>query len=220
MSSSSSKKSAVVLISGSGSNLQAIIDAIKSNELQLKISAVISNTPDAKGLAKAELAKIPSICINHSDFSGRAVFEKELLNELDRYSPDYIILAGFMRILSPFFIKNIKGLVINIHPSLLPKYPGLDTHQKVLDAGEKWHGCTVHIVTEELDRGPPIIQAKVEIKQNDDAASLSRRVLLAEHKIYKKALELLINSQVIYQNSQLTFNGRILDQPLNLNQVV
>ena len=114
MSSPSSKKSAVVLISGSGSNLQAIIDAIKSNELQLKISAVISNTPDAKGLARAELAKIPSICINHSDFSGRAVFEKELLNELDRYSPDYIILAGFMRILSSLKNKNIKDIKTTI----------------------------------------------------------------------------------------------------------
>ena len=189
MSNPSSKKSAVVLISGSGSNLQAIIDAIKSNEQQLKISAVISNTPDAKGLARAELAKIPSISINHSDFSGRAVFEKELLNELDRYSPDYIILAGFMRILSPFFIKNIKGLEINIHPSLLPDFPGAHAHRDVIAAGVKRSGCTVHFVDSEMDSGPIIAQREVEVLESDDEESLAERVKVEEHQIYPSVID-------------------------------
>ena len=124
-----------------------------------------------------------------------------------------------MRILSPFFINNFNGIIINIHPSLLPKYPGLNTHQKVIAAGESWHGCTVHVVTEELDGGPAIIQAKIKIKQNDDADSLSKRVLLAEHKIYKKALELMVKSKITYQHKKLKFNGQILDQPLNLDQI-
>ena len=219
MSSLLASKSAVALISGSGSNLQAIIDAIASNELQLKLSAVISNISGVKGLERAELAKIPSKCIRHQDYPQRNDYEKELLGEVNKYSPDYIILAGFMRILSPFFINNFNGIIINIHPSLLPKYPGLNTHQKVIAAGESWHGCTVHVVTEELDGGPAIIQAKIKIKHNDDADSLSKRVLLAEHKIYKKALELMVKSKITYQHKKLKFNGQILDQPLNLDQI-
>ena len=209
-------KSAVVLISGSGSNLQAIIDAIENKELKLTISAVISNVDNAKGLIRAEKAGISISCIKHNEFSERINYDRKLLKEIEKYKPDYIILAGFMRILTPWFINQYHGLIINIHPSLLPKFPGLDTHQRAIDSNEKWHGCTVHIVTEDLDGGPPIIQAKVPVKINDNSSTLSSRVLKTEHQIYKKALQLLISGQLEYKNKNIWLSHKKLEKPLEI----
>jgi len=209
-------KSAVALISGSGSNLQAIIDAIENKELKLTISAVISNVDNAKGLKRAEKAGIFTSCIKHSEFSERIHYDRILLKEIEKYKPDYIILAGFMRILTPWFINQYRGLIINIHPSLLPKFPGLNTHQRAIDSSENWHGCTVHIVTEELDGGPAIIQAKVPVKINDNSLTLSSRVLGKEHQIYKKALQLLISGQLVYKNKNIWLNHERLERPLEV----
>lgn len=209
-------KSAVALISGSGSNLQAIIDAIENKELKLTISAVISNVDNAKGLIRAEKAGIATSCIKHNEFSERINYDRMLLKEIEKYKPDYIILAGFMRILTPWFINQYHGLIINIHPSLLPKFPGLNTHQRAIDSNEKWHGCTVHIVTEDLDGGPPIIQAKVPVKINDNSSTLSSRVLKTEHQIYKKALQLLISGQLEYKNKNIWLSHEKLEKPLEI----
>ena len=197
------KDSAVVLLSGDGSNFQAIIDASKNNYLDIKIKAAISNVPSAKGLERANRENIPSKVINNNDYNSQSKFEKSLLSEIKKYSPNYIILAGFMRVLSSEFINNFNGVILNIHPSLLPKFPGLNTHKRALEANEEWHGCTVHIVTKELDAGPPIIQCRVPIKKDDDDRLLASRVLIAEHMIYKKAIKLMLTKQLIYKNNKL-----------------
>ena len=210
------KDSVVVLLSGSGSNFQAIIDASKNNELDIKIKAVISNTPGVKGLERANRENIPSKVINNNDYSSRSKFEKSLLSEIKKYSPKYIILAGFMRVLSSEFIDNFNGVILNIHPSLLPKFPGLNTHKRALEANEEWHGCTVHIVTKELDAGPPIIQCRVPIKKDDDDRLLASRVLIAEHLIYKKAIKLMLTKQLIYKNNKLISLNEDLITPVKI----
>ena len=210
------KDSVVVLLSGSGSNFQAIIDASKNNELDIKIKAVISNIPGVKGLERANRENIPSKVINNNDYSSRSKFEKSLLSEIKKYSPKYIILAGFMRVLSSEFIDNFNGVILNIHPSLLPKFPGLNTHKRALEANEIWHGCTVHIVTKELDAGPPIIQCRVPIKKDDDDRLLASRVLIAEHLIYKKAIKLMLTKQLIYSNNKLISLNEDLITPVQI----
>lgn len=209
-------KTAVILISGSGSNLKALIDAVKNNELKLTISAVISNIDTAKGLIKAEKEAIPTICISHKEYSERISYDRALLKEIEKYKPDYIVLAGFMRILTPYFINQYEGLIVNIHPSLLPKFPGLNTHQRAIDDKEKWHGCSVHVVTEELDGGPSIMQAKVSINDDDDAITLSSRVLKTEHKIYKKVLQLLVSGKLEYKNNDIWLNKKRLKRPIEM----
>jgi len=208
--------SVVVLLSGSGSNFQAIIDASKNNELDIKIKAAISNTPGVKGLERANRENIPSKVINNNDYISRSKFEKSLLSEIKKYSPKYIILAGFMRVLSSEFIDNFNGVILNIHPSLLPKFPGLNTHKRALEANEEWHGCTVHIVTKELDAGPPIIQCRVPIKKDDDDRLLASRVLIAEHLIYKKAIKLMLTKQLIYKNNKLISLNEDLITPVQI----
>lgn len=179
----------VILISGSGSNLQAFIDAIARGELNARIAAVISNKPDAFGLQRATNANIPTEIIDHKQFASREAFDAELRARVDNYRPDLIVLAGFMRILTPIFLRPFIGKLINIHPSLLPKYPGLHTHQRALDAGDTDAGATVHFVTEELDGGPAILQASVPILAGDNAAAIAARVLTAEHRIYPLAAQ-------------------------------
>lgn len=182
-------KSIVVLISGSGSNLQAIIDAIASGQINGRIAAVLSNKADAFGLERAKTAGIPQIMINHNDYDNREDFDKAMIDAIDAYTPDLIVLAGFMRILTPVFVRHYQGRMFNIHPSLLPKYKGLHTHQRALDAGDTQHGCTVHFVTEELDGGPLAIQAPLSIQPTDTAESLQQRVHSMEHTIYPLAVE-------------------------------
>jgi len=174
----------VVLISGNGSNLQAIIDDIHDDEIDAEVVAVFSNKADAYGLQRADIAGIDSIIIDSNDYKTREEYDAQLQQSIDQYRPDLIVLAGFMRILSDEFVNHYLGRLINIHPSLLPKYQGLNTHQRVLDAGDTHHGASVHFVIPELDAGPLILQAEVPIHENDTVAELAHRVHKQEHIIY------------------------------------
>ena len=179
-----SKKRVVVLISGSGSNLQALIDACNCPSYPIEIVAVISNKADAYGLTRAQQAGIARACLSHRDFDSREAYDSALAEQIDQHQPDLIVLAGFMRILTPTFVQHYLGKMLNIHPSLLPKYQGLHTHQRAIDTGDKEHGVSVHFVTEELDGGPVILQAKVPVFPEDDAQVLAGRVHEQEHRIY------------------------------------
>jgi phosphoribosylglycinamide formyltransferase-1 len=174
----------VVLISGSGSNLQAIIDA----DLPITIRAVISNRADAYGLTRAEQAGIPTAVLDHKAYPDRESYDAALQELIDSYQPGLLVLAGFMRILSDGFVRHYEGRMINIHPSLLPKYRGLDTHARAIAAGDAEAGCSVHFVTPELDSGPIIIQARVPILEGDTPETLAARVLEQEHRIYPEAI--------------------------------
>ncbi len=195
------KLSVVVLISGSGSNLQAFID--RSSELNISIKAVISNIAEAYGLERAKTANIPAIAVPHGDFASREDFDASLANHIHKYQPDLIILAGFMRILSADFVTAFKDKIINIHPSLLPKYKGLNTHQRAIEAGDEFHGASVHVVTPELDDGPVIIQGQLPIKEDATAESLQQQIHVIEHQIYPQAVKWIANGDVIIQNGQV-----------------
>jgi len=174
----------VVLISGRGSNLQAILDA----QLPVEIAAVISNRPDAAGLDLARARGIPALALDHKQYASREAFDNALIEVIDRYQPELVVLAGYLRILGDSFVMHYAGRLMNIHPSLLPSFPGLDTHARALAEGVKIHGCTVHFVTPMLDHGPIIVQAAVPVHSNDTAATLAARVLAAEHCVYPKAI--------------------------------
>lgn len=179
----------VVLISGSGSNLQALIDGVADKSLPIDLVAVISNRPEVMGLARAAKANIPTALLDHKTFADRESFDRALMAKIDSYKPDLVVLAGFMRILTPEFTQHYIGRMLNIHPSLLPKFQGLHTHQRAIDAGEQRHGVTVHFVTAELDGGPAIVQASVPVLASDDASSLAKRVQRQEHLIYPLAVK-------------------------------
>lgn len=187
--SSTNKTRVVVLISGSGSNLQALIDGVADKSLPIELVAVISNRPDVLGLERAAKANIPAELLDHKTFADRESFDRALMEKIDSYQPDLVVLAGFMRILTPEFTQHYLGRMLNIHPSLLPKFQGLHTHQRAIDAGEKRHGVTVHFVTAELDGGPAIVQASVPVLASDDASSLAKRVQRQEHVIYPLAVK-------------------------------
>ncbi len=210
-----SKKNVVVLISGSGSNLQAFIEAQKLADFQGEIKAVISNKSDAYGLTRAQNAGIPNICVPHNQFDDRESFDKELAKVIEQFEPDLIILAGFMRILTPDFVAKFKGKLLNIHPSLLPKYPGLNTHQKALQNKDRYHGTTVHFVTEELDGGPLIGQAKTEIVDEDTEQSLVSKVQALEHKLYPHIAKLFLNGSLYLKQDQVYFEDNLLLSPIN-----
>ena len=199
-----------ILISGHGSNLQAFIDACASGELPADISLVISNKPDAAGLQRAARGGIPNTCINHKDYTSREQFDAALVNALHAHDADLVILAGFMRILTPVLIEPYLGRLMNIHPSLLPQYPGLHTHQRALDAGDKEAGATVHFVTAELDGGPPIIQARVPVVQGDTAKSLAERVKTQEHVIYPLAARWFLEGRVALRGTKATLDGAVI----------
>lgn len=186
----------VVLISGNGSNLQAIIDNIATHQLPAKIVAVISNKADAYGLERAKKAGIEHHVLSNIDYADRQQYDQALQALIDGYQPDLVILAGFMRILSNEFVKHYLNKMMNIHPSLLPKYKGLNTHQRAIDAGDKKHGCSVHFVTPELDDGPVILQATVPVKENDTAETLAQRVHEQEHRIYPEAIRLFAENKL------------------------
>ena len=209
-------KKAVVLLSGGGSNFQAILDSITADEIALEISSVISNVSGARGVDRAKTHGIPTHIVNNNNYSDRISFDKALLDKVVKYNPDYLILAGFMRILSPEFIKKFNKPIFNIHPSLLPEYKGLNTHQRVLDKNEKIHGCSVHLVTNELDAGPLIIQGEVPVKNDDDVKKLAARVLKVEHMIYKKALNLFITNQITYDNLRVIKINNEIEIPLKV----
>ena len=204
----------VVLISGSGTNLQAIIDASKADDYPGSIVGVVSNKSDAYGLTRAENANIATIALSHKDFDSRERYDQALIAEIDKLSPDVIVLAGFMRILSPAFVKHYQGKLLNIHPSLLPKYQGLNTHQRAIDAGDKVHGVSVHFVTEELDGGPVILQAKVPVFEGDSSDDLAARVHEQEHRIYPLVVKWLCEKRLSMttesQNEHAILDGDIL----------
>ncbi|MGQ9425960.1 phosphoribosylglycinamide formyltransferase [Gilvimarinus sp. F26214L] len=199
-----------VLISGSGTNLQALIDAQQAGQLSGQIVAVVSNRPGVKGLARAQKAGIPTQVVDHRDFRDREAFDKALALALDQYRPDLLVLAGFMRILTPGFVAHYQGRMMNIHPSLLPKYPGLHTHRRALEAGDTHHGVTVHFVTDQLDGGPPIIQARIPVLPGDTEESLQQRVLQQEHRIYPMAVQWFAEGRLHLNGSRCTFDGELL----------
>lgn len=182
--------SLVVLISGRGSNLQAILDA------GIAVRAVISNRPEARGLLLAERHGVSTRVVPHRDFTSREAFDAALAEEIERHAPRLVALAGFMRILTPGFVARFAGRLVNVHPSLLPAFPGLDTHQRALAAGVKLHGCTVHFVTAALDHGPIIVQAAVPVRAGDTADSLAARVLEQEHAVYPQAIRWFLEGRL------------------------
>jgi phosphoribosylglycinamide formyltransferase-1 len=194
----------VVLISGRGSNLRALLDA----ELAGTIVAVISNRVDAGGLAIAEARGVPTAVVAHRDFPSREAFDAALIETIDPHRPDLVVLAGFMRVLTPDFVAHYSGRLINIHPSLLPAFPGLDTHRRALAAGVKIHGCTVHFVTDALDHGPIIAQAAVPVLDDDDEASLGARVLAEEHRIFPDAVRKFCERRLVIADGHV----RVIDR--------
>ena len=199
---------AVVLISGGGSNLQSIID--QSQNINLSIEAVISNKANAYGLKRAKTVNIPTHVLEHGDFTTREDFDKALSKLIDQHNPELIILAGFMRILTTEFTEKYLGKILNIHPSLLPKFRGLDTHQRAIEAGEKEHGASIHFVTKELDGGPVIAQKEVEIFADDDAKSLADRVLVEEHKLYPRVISWFTSGRLKLKDNQAILDGQPL----------
>lgn len=185
-----------VLISGNGSNLQAIIDAIAAGKLLAKIAVVISNKADAYGLERARKAHIPTEVIAHQEGETRAAYDASLRQCLEKYAPQLIVLAGFMRILTPAFVERFKGRILNIHPSLLPKYPGLHTHRQVLAAGDVTHGVTVHIVTAELDAGPTLGQMQCDVTPEDTEETLRQKIQQLEHQLYPEVIRQWIENNV------------------------
>ncbi|MFT7429982.1 MULTISPECIES: phosphoribosylglycinamide formyltransferase [unclassified Colwellia] len=200
----------VVLISGGGTNLQAIIDACKAADYPGKVVGVISNKADVFGLTRAKNAGIAHCVLSHKDFSSREIYDQALIKQIDLYQADVVVLAGFMRILTPEFVQHYQGKLINIHPSLLPKYQGLHTHQRAIDAGDTDHGVSVHYVTEELDGGPVILQAKVPIFAGDTAEELALRVHDQEHRIYPLVVKWCCNQRISMHNDTVLFEGKAL----------
>ncbi|QMI07238.1 phosphoribosylglycinamide formyltransferase [Citrobacter sp. RHB25-C09] len=200
----------VVLISGNGSNLQAIIDACKQNKIKGTLRAVFSNKADAFGLERAQEAGIPAHVLTADRFDSREAFDRELIHEIDAYSPDVVVLAGFMRILSPAFVMHYRGRLLNIHPSLLPKYPGLHTHRQALENGDEEHGTSVHFVTDELDGGPVILQAKVPVFEGDDEDEITARVQVQEHAIYPLVLSWFVEGRLKMRDNAAWLDGQRL----------
>ena len=200
----------VVLLSGSGSNLQAFIDATKSGALNADIVAVISNKTSVMGLERGKNAGIASEVVDHREFIDRENFDHALAERIESYKPDLVILAGFMRILTPGFVHRFTGRIMNIHPSLLPKYPGLHTHQRAIEAGDTTAGATVHFVTSELDGGPAIIQAEVPVLPGDTEDALAKRVLVQEHQIYPLAARWFCEGRLYFNNGRPQLDGKQL----------
>lgn len=200
----------VVLISGSGSNLQALIDACAQPDYPADVVAVISNKAEAYGLTRAQNSGIATDVLDHRSFSSREAFDAALRELIDGYSPDLVVLAGFMRILTPEFVIHYLGRMLNIHPSLLPLYPGLHTHRRALGAGDKTHGATVHFVTPELDGGPAVIQAVVPIEPGDTEEILAKRVLVQEHKIYPLAVRWFAEGRLVLRDGKAVYDGQVL----------
>ncbi len=207
----------VVLISGKGSNLQAIIDRIEAGDLNGRIRAVISNRPDAYGLERARRHGIEAIALDHRAFPDRESFDRRLQQEIDRHAPDLIVLAGYMRILSPDLIEHFRGRMINIHPSLLPRYPGLHTHQRALDAGDREHGISIHVVTPELDAGPVLLQGRFPIEPQDDAESLQQKAHRLEHRLYPRLLQWIAEGRLVPDAEQPLFDGKPLTRPRQID---
>ncbi len=203
-----------VLVSGNGSNLQALIDANLSGQ----IIGVLSNKADAYALERAKQANIATAVVSHKDFPNRESFDEAMHQQLLAWQIDLVILAGFMRILTPSFVSQWQGKMLNIHPSLLPYYKGVNTHQRVLNTGDRFHGCTVHFVTAELDAGQSIAQSAIEVHLNDTVETLAQRVHKLEHFIYPQVAEWLCNGQLTWRDGQAFFNQKPLERPIQSAQ--
>jgi len=204
--------SVVVLISGNGSNLQAIFDAVASGELHAEVHAVISNRAGAYGLQRARRYGVRTEILDHRQFPTRERYDHALAELIDAYTPDVVVLAGFMRILTPEFVQHYHARMLNIHPSLLPRHRGLNTHARVLQAGDTEHGVTIHFVTPDLDSGPIIAQARFPVHPDDDEASLEQRVHEKEHKLYPRVLGWFAQRRVRLDNDTVFLDGKPLDQ--------
>ncbi|MFI9654029.1 phosphoribosylglycinamide formyltransferase [Guyparkeria sp. GHLCS8-2] len=201
----------VVLASGNGSNFQAIIDACESGRLDAEIVLLVVNRPGAYALERAEQHGIPSRLIDHKDFADREAFDAAMAEAINAARPDWIIMAGFMRILTDGFVERFRGRLINIHPSLLPKYPGMNTHARALEAGDRQHGATVHFVTPTVDAGPPIVQGRLEIFDNDDVESLKQRIHGVEHRIYPLAIDWLVKGRIDFDRAAAQKSPAVVD---------
>jgi phosphoribosylglycinamide formyltransferase-1 len=208
----------VVLLSGRGSNFAAIQGAIESGRLAARIAGVVSDRPEAGGLERAAEAGIDTLALDRQRFPDRAAFERALTTALAGFEPRYIVLAGFMRVLSADFVNAHAGRLVNIHPSLLPRHRGLDTHQRVLDAGEREHGASVHFVTPALDAGPVLSRARIEVRKEDNAEALADRLLPMEHVLYPATLALLLNHRVELSHESIRIDDQPLDRPLELGR--
>lgn len=206
----------VVLISGSGSNLQAIIDACQSGYIAGKVVGVLSNKADAYGLVRAQHAGVNTAVINHKDFASRQEFDEAMQQMIDAWLPDVVVLAGFMRLLTPTFVQHFEGKLLNIHPSLLPYYKGLHTHRRVLATGNKLHGCSVHFVNAELDGGAVIAQAVLTVASNATEQSLIQSVHKLEHMLYPLVLHWLSCGRLTYQQGLPVLDGQVLSAPMKL----
>jgi len=204
-------KNIVILISGRGSNMEALIAARDAGNLPVNIAAVISNRPAAAGLETAARAGIVTHYVDHKGFAGRDAFDAALAECIDGFAPDLVVLAGFMRILSDGFVRHYAGRLMNIHPSLLPSFPGLHTHQRALEEGVRIHGCTVHFVTPTLDHGPVIIQAAVPVLDGDDEASLAARILVQEHQIYPQAVRWFAEDRLQLEGGRVRLTAELAD---------
>lgn len=207
----------VALISGRGSNLQAVIDALNAGQIVAEVAAVISNNSNALGLERARQMGIPTRVVNHHDYPDRAHFDAALHQAIQPFAPDIVFLAGFMRILGADFVHQYHGRLLNIHPSLLPAYRGLNTHARVIAAGDTQHGASVHFVTPELDGGPVIARIKVKVYPDDDPERLAARVLTQEHQLYPTVIGWFAAGRVRLQNQQVYLDGNPLCQPVELD---
>ena len=207
-----------VLVSGTGSNLQALIDAQLNGQLSGQIVGVLSNKADAYALQRATQQQIATTVISHKNYPNRAGFDEAMHQQLLAWQVDLVILAGFMRILTPEFVSKWQGKMLNIHPSLLPFYKGMNTHQRVLNTGDRLHGCTVHFVTAELDAGQSIAQSVIQVGLQDTAESLAQRVHQLEHFIYPQVAQWLCNGQITWENGQAYFNQKLLEKPIQFAQ--
>jgi phosphoribosylglycinamide formyltransferase-1 len=203
-------KNIVILISGRGSNMEAVVRAAQVEGWPARIAAVISNRADAAGLAFAQARGIPTVVVPSKEFASRAEFDAALQQEIDRFAPDLVVLAGFMRILTASFVQHYAGRMLNIHPSLLPAFPGLATHRQALESGVAEHGATVHFVTAELDHGPVVAQARVNVLPGDTEDLLAARVLVEEHKLYPYAVRLFVEDRLRIEHGEV----RVLDPHL------
>lgn len=203
-------KKLVVLISGNGSNLQSILDACASGRINGSVAAVFSNKASAYGLLRARDAQVPAHALDASNFADRATFDRQLMREIDTYAPDLVVLAGYMRILSPQFVAHYQDRLLNIHPSLLPKYPGLHTHRQALENGDTQHGTSVHFVTDELDGGPVILQARVPIFAEDTEEEITARVQHQEHAIYPLVIGWFLEGRLMMRDKRAWLDGKPL----------
>tara|TARA_B100000470_G_C19653368_1_gene329769 strand:- start:18 stop:683 length:666 start_codon:yes stop_codon:yes gene_type:complete len=213
-----SATSTIILISGYGTNLQAILDEVANNHLPIQIILILSDNPQAHGIRRAKNAGIPTKIINYHGFNNKADFHLTMEENIKKIDPDLVILAGYMRILSEEFCRQFKGKILNIHPSLLPKFRGLNTYQRVLDSSDEFHGSTVHFVTEELDSGPLVLQYRTKIKTTDDPKQLRKRVQLGEYQIYPMAIRWFAEGALKMIKGKTVLNGKRISKPKILEE--